>query len=175
MPEATVVFGIAVTIAGVMIVLLRHREGTSWQPDLTRAQWWAGVAGALVGALGQAGGAVLARAALRVGSDLPDGVVPLQATLVRMVAAVFGLQLVLLVHRRPGAVRRLRRPQGSRYSPARFAVWPDPGRVLVDDGAAIRGAPWARRSADGDDADLHDPGRGRSTGRASVGSAVSAP
>lgn len=104
-PEGTVVVGIVVTIAGVMLVLSRHREGTSWQPTLTRAQWWGGVGGAVVGAIGQAGGAVLARAAMRAGPDLPDGVVPLQATCVRMLAAVFGLQLVLLVHRRPFAMR----------------------------------------------------------------------
>ncbi|MEO6594954.1 MAG: DMT family transporter [Planctomycetota bacterium] len=104
-PDGAVVLGIAVTITGVMLVLLRHREGTSWQPNLTRAQWWGGVAGAFVGAIGQAGGAVLARAAMKVGPDLPEGVIPLQATIVRMLAATLGLQLVLFVHRRPLAMR----------------------------------------------------------------------
>ncbi|MBX3463804.1 MAG: DMT family transporter [Planctomycetes bacterium] len=96
-----VVLGIAVTVSGVTLVLLRSREGSAWNPGLTPRQWGLGLAGALVGAVGQAGGVVLARAAMAAGPDLPDGVDPLQATVVRMLAATVGVQCVAIGHRRP--------------------------------------------------------------------------
>lgn len=106
-PTAWVVLGILTTVLGVAIVLLRSREGTSWNPGMTRRQWATGFAGAVIGALGQAGGVVLARAAMANGPDLPDGLSPLQATVVRMAAAAVGMQCVAAVHRRPLALARV--------------------------------------------------------------------
>ena len=90
-PGGREVLGVLVTIAGVVLVLLRSRESTAWRAGLSRRAWWSGVAGAVVGALGQAGGILLSRAAMAVGPDLPAGGVPLHATVVRMVcgAGVF--------------------------------------------------------------------------------------
>ncbi len=96
-------FGMVLLMAGVLLVLLRSREGTAWNATLTRRQLATGVAGALLGACGQAAGFVMSSAAMVAGSDLPDGVLPLQATVVRMVTALVGLQCVACVRRQPVA------------------------------------------------------------------------
>ena len=102
LPGAMMLAGVALTMAGVGLVLLRSREG-AWNPTLTRRQLATGIAGALVGALGQAGGVVLAKVGMDAAADLPGGVLPLQATFVRMCAAVVGLQLLATVQRQPFA------------------------------------------------------------------------
>ncbi len=129
-PGIWVVLGILTTAFGVALVLLRSREGTSWNPHMTRRQWTTGLAGALLGALGQAAGVVLARAAMAQGADLPAGILPLQATVVRMTAAAVGMQCVALAHRRPlawTAVFRDRRVVGAALFGAGFGpilgVW----------------------------------------------------
>ena len=76
----------------------------AWRPGLTVMQWWTGVLGALLGALGQAGGVVLAQLAMAKTVELPDGVDPLPATLVRMATAAVGLQLVATMQRQPLAM-----------------------------------------------------------------------
>ncbi|MFN3240215.1 MAG: DMT family transporter [Planctomycetota bacterium] len=98
--------GVLLTVVGVTLVLARSRGG-SWRPDLSRRQWTIGVLGALVGALGQAAGFVMARAAMAPAADLPTGVDPLLATIVRMGAATVGMQLVVVLQRRPFAMRKI--------------------------------------------------------------------
>ncbi len=100
-PDLRMLVGVAATIAGVAIVLLRSRESSRWNPDISLRQWWWGLAGALLGAFGQAAGVVLARAAMAPGDDLPAGVDPLAATLVRMTAGVAAAQAVAFAQRRP--------------------------------------------------------------------------
>lgn len=104
LPTAAMLGGIALSTLGVAVVLLRSREGTSWSPGLSVRQWWTGVGGALLGAFGQALGVVLARQAMAATADLPEGVDPLPATLVRMATAAVGLQLVAIVQRQPLAL-----------------------------------------------------------------------
>src|SRR5690606_22326984 len=64
-----------------------------------------GCIGAVVGAAGQAGGFVMAGIAMKAGPDLPTGVTPLLATIVRMGAATLGMQLIVCLQRRPLAMR----------------------------------------------------------------------
>jgi drug/metabolite transporter (DMT)-like permease len=104
LPTGWVLVGIGTTMLGVALVLLRSREGTSWNPGMTPRQWVTGLSGAVIGALGQAGGVVLAREAMANAADLPEGVIPLQATVVRMAAAAVGMQCVALAQRRPLAL-----------------------------------------------------------------------
>ena len=104
LPNGWMVLGIALSMLGVALVLLRSREGSAWRPNLTARQWWLGIGGALLGALGQAGGVVLARQGMAVTADLPAGVDPLPATLVRMATGAVALQLVAIVQRRPLAM-----------------------------------------------------------------------
>ena len=98
--------GVGLTVVGVSMVLARSRGG-SWRPGLSRRQWALGVAGALVGAFGQAGGFVIARTAMAPADDLVGGVDPLLATIVRMSAAVVGVQVLVAMQRRPLAMSRV--------------------------------------------------------------------
>ena len=102
-PSPAVMVGIGLTMAGVALVLLRNRDGSAWRSGITSWQWSVGILGALLGAVGQAAGSVLSRIGMEKSVELPQGVDALPATVVRMVTAVVGLQLVLLVCRRPFA------------------------------------------------------------------------
>lgn len=118
-PSTPELVGIALTVGGVMLVLRRSREG-SWRPELPPRQWTVGIVCAFVGALGQAAGFVIASDAMQpvvgmaaagdamqpvvgmaaAGDAMQPGaeggaaIPPLLATIVRMVAATIGMQLV---------------------------------------------------------------------------------
>ncbi len=104
LPNAFVLVGIALTLVGVAVVLLRSSEGTSWNATLSARQWLLGIGGALLGALGQAVGFVLAGYGM-AGRDGVAAIDPLAVTVVRMTTAVVGLQLVATLHRQPFALR----------------------------------------------------------------------
>lgn len=99
----TAVPGVLVTVVGVVLVLLQRSSGAAWNPHLSRGQWWSGVAGALVAALGQAVGIVLARRGMVADVTYPDGVPAFAAAFVRMTAGVAGMTLVAIVRRTPAA------------------------------------------------------------------------
>lgn len=84
-PTAAALLGVAVTMAGVVLVLLRGDGG--WNPAATPRQRLLAILGALAGALGQAGAVALSRPAMQAAADLPAGVPPLVATLIRLAAA----------------------------------------------------------------------------------------
>ncbi|MGE3175474.1 MAG: EamA family transporter [Planctomycetota bacterium] len=107
LPSALQVGGLLLTMAGVVLVLLRTREGTSWGAALTPRQRRVAIAAALLGAFGQAAGMVLSRAAMQQGPDLPEGVAPLSATLVRMVAGLGGMVVLGALQGRLGAFVRV--------------------------------------------------------------------
>jgi drug/metabolite transporter (DMT)-like permease len=102
-PAGAEVAGLLLTTAGVVLVLLRAREGSAWNATLTVRQRALAVGGALLGACGQALGVALSRPAMRPGPDLPDGVEPVTATFVRLLAAGLGIMLLGLLQGRPGA------------------------------------------------------------------------
>ena len=107
-PTAGQLLGIGLTVAGVAMVLLGKREG-AWRPGLTARQWLWGCVGALIGALGQASGFVMAEVAMEQGPDLRAGIDPLLATIVRMCAATIGMQVIVSVQRRPFAMVKILR------------------------------------------------------------------
>lgn len=98
--------GVGLTVLGVLLVLCGKRE-SAWRPDLTARQWLWGCVGALVGALGQAGGFVMADIAMKPGPDMPLGMNPLLATIVRMAAATIGMQVIVSLQRRPFAMLQI--------------------------------------------------------------------
>src|SRR5262245_34179183 len=83
--------GIATTMAGVVLVLLRQRDGSVWQRSAPRGNVPLAFAGALLGALGQAGGSVLAAVAMAPAPDQPERMPGLSAAVVRMAAASLGI------------------------------------------------------------------------------------
>ncbi len=114
-PTGSQALGVGLTVVGVSLVLARGRGG-SWRPELSRRAWLLGVAGALVGALGQAGGFVMARAAMAPAADLVDGCDPLLATIVRMLAATAGMQVVVALQGQPLAMRKVWRGRRARMT-----------------------------------------------------------
>lgn len=97
------VVGLALTTLGVVAVVARARDGSSWRPDVTPRMRFFGVLGALVAALGQAGGMAMSRVAMQEGPDLPDGLPPLSATVVRLLAGTIGVIVISLLQRQAGA------------------------------------------------------------------------
>lgn len=94
--------GIAVTLAGVALVLLRGGDGKSWQPSAVAPwQWRLAILGALLGALGQALGSVLVAVATLPGPDSPLGLPGISAALVRMLSAALGITVVALLRGQP--------------------------------------------------------------------------
>jgi uncharacterized membrane protein len=103
-PGRLALLGMALTLAGILIVLAEHRR---LRPDegigLTRA----GVIAGMLGAVGQAGGFVLSKFALRTGID------PVSATVVRAAAAVLAVWILAVP---PGEVRSSLAALGDRRS-----------------------------------------------------------
>lgn len=104
-PTAATGLGVAMTTAGVMLVVLRQREGSAWQGAGPRGSVGWAIAGALGGALGQALGSVLVKVAAAAAPADAAALPGLSAALVRITAAAFGITLVALLQRRPAALR----------------------------------------------------------------------
>lgn len=100
--------GLAMTTVGVVLVLLRPRDGSAWRPDITRTQRWLGILGAFVAALGQASGMALSRAAMQSDDALPQGIPPLSATVVRLCAGTVGVFAIAALQRQSLAFLSLR-------------------------------------------------------------------
>ena len=105
-PDAIGLGGIALTMVGVTLVLLRSGDRAAWNQHLTARQWLRGIAGARLGAVGQALGFVLAGFGMAADAPAP-AVAPLACTVVRMATAVVGLQCVLSLQAQPLALRRV--------------------------------------------------------------------
>lgn len=103
-PASVALVGIGMTMAGVTLVLLRSRDGARWNPSTSRRQFAWGLAGALLGAVGQAVGFVFAGYGMQAAGGFP-AVDPLSASVVRMATAVAGLQAFALWQRQPIAVQ----------------------------------------------------------------------
>lgn len=81
-PGRLALLGMALILAGIVAVLAEHRR---LRPDEGAGVTRAGAIAAVLGALGQAGGFVLARFALRTGID------PIAATVIRAAAGAVGV------------------------------------------------------------------------------------
>src|SRR5262245_21054491 len=86
-PGRLALLGMALTLAGILVVLAEHRR---LRPDEGIGITRAGVIAGALGAVGQAGGFVLSKFALRTGID------PVSATVVRAAAAVAGIWILAL-------------------------------------------------------------------------------
>ena len=102
-PPGLVLLGVAMTAAGVALVLLRSRDAIAWNPAVTARQRWLGVLGALLGAAGQAVGFVLAGRGMAAHAGEVE-VAPIACSVVRTSVAVVAVQVVVSMQRRPFAV-----------------------------------------------------------------------
>ena len=116
-PDLREACGLVLTMTGVVVVVWRGRDGSSWRPDLTARQRAFGIAGAGVAALGQAVGMILSRAVMQPGPDLASGIDPLSATVVRLVAGTLAVVVISLCQRQAAAVVVvLRQPAARRHA-----------------------------------------------------------
>jgi hypothetical protein len=102
-PGVREAIGLALTTLGVVVVVARSRDGSSWRPDITPRMRFLGVLGAFTAALGQAGGMVLSRIAMQGGADLPEGLPPLSATVVRLLAGTIAVVVISMLQRQSTA------------------------------------------------------------------------
>jgi len=100
---AWAITGIAVTLTGVMLVILeREQDGT--EPAIPPGRKALGVFAGVVGSVGQGVGLVLSKyGMINAATDGPLN--PLSATLMRMMAAIVFFFIVVLVMRKLGEVR----------------------------------------------------------------------
>jgi drug/metabolite transporter (DMT)-like permease len=84
-PGPLALLGMALTVGGILWVLVERGHG---QPEHVEGSVAAGVAAGVLGALGQAGGYVLSKVALRTGID------PLSATVLRVGAAAVAVWIL---------------------------------------------------------------------------------
>ncbi len=100
---AWAITGIAVTLSGVMLVILeREQDGT--EPAIPPGRKARGVFAGVVGSVGQGVGLVLSKyGMINAATDGPLN--PLSATLMRMMAAIVFFFIVVLVMRKSGEVR----------------------------------------------------------------------
>ncbi len=102
-PGVREAIGLALTTLGVVVVVARSRDGSSWRSDITPRMRFLGVLGAFTAALGQAGGMVLSRIAMQGGADLPEGIPPLSATVVRLLAGTIAVVVISMLQRQSTA------------------------------------------------------------------------
>ena len=130
LPNVGMLSGIGVTMFGVTLVLLRSPDTKAWNPGLTKGQRVLGILGAFVGAIGQAGGFVLAGLGMGAHGEAA-AIDPLLVTVVRMATAVVGLQVVLTLHRQPFAAMQVGRDRIARRSALLGAVFGPIGGVWL--------------------------------------------
>jgi len=105
-PSSQVLAGIGVTLAGVVLVLLRGRDDARWDARVTPRQRLLGLFGAGLGSVGQAAGFVLAGPAMLADGAAPP-IAPLHCTVVRMATAVVVMQGVAMAHGHGLAMRKV--------------------------------------------------------------------
>jgi hypothetical protein len=113
-PGSAVLAGIGVTMMGVVLVLLRSRDESRWDPRVTPRQRRLGVLGAVLGSVGQAAGFVFAGPAMAVDGEAL-AMAPLHCTVVRMATACVVMQAVAIAQGQGFAMREvLARPAARR-------------------------------------------------------------
>lgn len=114
--------GMAMTLAGITWVLQERRHGA---PDHVEGSWMVGVGAGILGALGQSGGYVISKLALRTGIE------PLPATVIRVAAAAVAIWAIAAAQ---GAVRptfaALRDRRAAGFMAAGAALGPFAGVTL---------------------------------------------
>ncbi|MHC4512805.1 MAG: DMT family transporter [Planctomycetota bacterium] len=98
--------GIAATLGGVAVVLTEDRgRDRVWAGRLTTGAFVAAIATGVLGAVGQGAGLVLSKIGMAAEAGSEEPVLPLSATVVRMLAGLIGMIVVLPVY---GLLRRRR-------------------------------------------------------------------
>ena len=120
--------GIAVTLSGIVVVLLEKDEKAEEDHAARRQRNW-GILFGLVSAMGQGFGAVLSKMGMYL--NVSEAMNPLSAALIRMLlAGLFIWTIAVLARRLPELQRALRDKEGIRYTAAGALVGPFIGMTL---------------------------------------------
>lgn len=122
------ILGVAVTLTGIVIVLLEREEKSQETFEAKKQKTW-GVFFALVSAMGQGFGAVLSKKGMYVGVNVAMN--PLSAALIRMLlTGLFVWVCALFAGKLPGLRKAVRDKDGIKYTAAGALVGPVIGMTL---------------------------------------------
>ena len=122
------IIGMAITLAGITIVLL-ERKGTPEDRLTSRRQTTLGLLFAMIGAIGQGVGVVLSKKGMYLDTDIPMN--PLSAALIRVVlGTLFIWTLALFSRKLPNLQSAARDKQGIKYAAAGAIIGPFAGMTL---------------------------------------------
>jgi drug/metabolite transporter (DMT)-like permease len=122
--------GIAVTLTGVIVVILEREEASDEKPLSDKVKVW-GTSLGLVGAIGQGVGIVLAKQGMLLFPDTGNIEITLSATLIRMiVGAIFVWAVVVFAGKLPHLRKALRDRRGMAETSAGAFIGPFIGVTL---------------------------------------------
>jgi len=121
------IIGIAVTLTGIVVVLLGREEKSEQKLMVKRKTW--GVFSGLIAAMGQGFGIVLAKKGMYL--DVNVAINPISAALIRMLlASLFVWPCALLMGKLPELRKAIRNKEGIKYTAAAAFVGPFVGMTL---------------------------------------------
>lgn len=128
-PSVLSILGIAVTLTGIVVVLLEREEPSEEKLAAKKRKRW-GLFFALVSAMGQGFGVVLSRKGMYVGA-VGAAMNPVSAALIRMLlAGLFVWACTVFAGKLPEVNRAVRNREGMKYTAAGAVVGPFVGMTL---------------------------------------------
>jgi drug/metabolite transporter (DMT)-like permease len=122
------IIGIAITLTGIVVVLLERGEKPEEKIDMGKRKTW-GVFAALVAAMGQGFGVVLSKKGMYLGVDVAMN--PLSAALIRMtLATLFVWTCALFLGKLPELHKAAKDREGMKYAAGGALIGPFVGMTL---------------------------------------------
>jgi drug/metabolite transporter (DMT)-like permease len=122
------IFGIAITLAGIVVVLLEKEEKPELKIDLGRRKTW-GVFSALIAAMGQGFGVVLSKKGMYLGVSVAMN--PLSAALIRMaLATLFVWACAPFLGKLPELYKAVKDKEGMKLAAGGALIGPFAGMTL---------------------------------------------
>jgi drug/metabolite transporter (DMT)-like permease len=122
------ILGVAITLAGIFVVLLEREEQQEEKIDTGRRKTW-GIFSALIAAIGQGFGVVLSKKGMYLGVSVAMN--PLSAALIRMtVATLFVWTCALFLRKLPEMRKALKDRKGMKYAAEGALIGPFAGMTL---------------------------------------------
>lgn len=120
--------GIAITLAGIVVVLLEREEEPEEKIDVGKRKTW-GVFAAMIAAMGQGFGVVLSKKGMYLGVSVAMN--PLSAALIRMtLATLFVWTCALFLGKLPGLLKAVKDREGMKYAAGGALIGPFVGMTL---------------------------------------------
>ena len=126
--SSVAILGIAITLSGIVIVLVEREEKSELQPTMKNRKGW-GILFGLISAMGQGFGAVLSKKGMYF--DVSVAMNPVSAALIRMLlAGVFVWTCAIFARKLPALRQAAKDKEGIKYTAAGALVGPFLGMTL---------------------------------------------